>query len=302
MNASKQPSGIDPQSDVGEPASGHTLGFGQRMRAYFFAGILIVAPISITFYLAWLFITFVDSKVTPLIPGPYNPNNYLPFAVPGLGLLILVLGLTLVGAVTAGFMGRVWVRLSERMLARMPVIRSVYAAVKQIFETVLADQSAAFREAVLVEYPRRGMWAIGFITGRTKGEVQNVTEDECINVFLPTTPNPTSGFLLFVPKPDIIPLSMSVEEAIKMVISGGILTPPDRRPVEERKVPVTAAKIYEQVDILREKGGVPVLVPKEARPGEIKKAIAAGNPGGKKSSAKKKQSADGNSNKKKNHK
>jgi len=298
MNERSQPSGADPHPDADSQPAHHTLGFGQRMRAYFFAGILIVAPISITFYLAWLFITFVDSKVTPLIPAHYNPESYLPFAVPGLGLLILVLGLTLVGALTAGFMGRIWVRFSERMLARMPVIRSVYSAVKQIFETVLADQSAAFREAVLVEYPRRGMWAIGFITGRTKGEVQNVTEDECINVFLPTTPNPTSGFLLFVPKPDIVPLSMSVEEAIKMVISGGILTPPDRRPLEERKVPVTAARIYEQVDILREKGGVPVLVPKQARPGEVKKAIAAGNPAKKQMSGLTKKAA-GNRKKKK---
>jgi uncharacterized membrane protein len=279
MNDSDKPSGIDPQSAIVEPAKVHALGFGQRMRAYFFAGILIVAPISITFYLAWLFITFVDSKVTPLIPDPYNPNNYLPFAVPGLGLLILVLGMILVGALTAGFMGRLWVRLSEQMLARMPVIRNIYSAVKQILETVLADQSAAFREAVLIEYPRRGIWAIGFITGRTKGEVQNMTEDESINVFLPTTPNPTSGFLLFVPKPDIIPLSMTVEEAIKMVISGGIITPPDRRPPQERMVPVTGAKIYEQVDILREKDGAPVLVPKAIRPAELKKAIAAGNPG-----------------------
>ncbi len=298
MNERSQLSEGDPHADAdGQPAH-HTLGFGQRMRAYFFAGILIVAPISITFYLAWLFITFVDSKVTPLIPEHYNPESYLPFAVPGLGLLILVLGLTLVGALTAGFMGRIWVRFSERMLARMPVIRSVYSAVKQIFETVLADQSAAFREAVLVEYPRRGMWAIGFITGRTKGEVQNVTEDECINVFLPTTPNPTSGFLLFVPKPDIVPLSMSVEEAIKMVISGGILTPPDRRPLEERKVPMASAKTYEAVDILREKQGAPVLVPKQARPGEAKKAIAAGNPAKKQTSGLTKKAA-GNRNKKK---
>lgn len=285
MNDSNNPSGVDPQTGIIDPVKGHALGFGQRMRAYFFAGILIVAPISITFYLAWLFITFVDSKVTPLIPGPYNPNNYLPFAVPGLGLVVLVFGLALVGALTAGFMGRMWVRFSEQLLARMPVIRNIYSAVKQIFETVLADQSAAFREAVLVEYPRRGIWAIGFITGRTKGEVQNITEDECINVFLPTTPNPTSGFLLFVPKPDLIRLSMTVEEAIKMVISGGIITPPDRRPPEERKVPVTAAKIYEEVDILREKDGVPVLVPKEVRPAEIKKKIAAGDPGKKKNPA-----------------
>jgi len=194
----------------------------------------------------------------------------------------------MVGALTAGFMGRLWMRLSERVLAKMPVIRTIYSAVKQILETVLADQSAAFREAVLIEYPRRGMWAIGFITGRTKGEVQNLTEDECVNVFLPTTPNPTSGFLLFVPKPDIVPLAMTVEEAIKMVISGGIITPPDRRPLEERKVPVTASKIYEDVDILREKENLPVLVPKETRPGTVSEAVKAERKASAKTAAKKK--------------
>ena len=254
----------------------HVLGFGQRMRAYFFAGILVIAPISITFYLAWLFIGFVDSKVTPLIPLKYNPETYLPFALPGLGLVILVLALMMTGALTAGFMGRLWTRFSERTLSRMPVIRNIYSALKQIFETVLADHSAAFREAVLVEYPRRGIWAIAFITGRTEGEVQNVTEEECINIFLPTTPNPTSGFLLFVPKRDLISLSMTVEEAIKMVISGGIITPPDHRPPDEQKVPLTAAHIYEEVDILREKERAPVLAPKGSRPGENKKTRTAG--------------------------
>mgnify|MGYP002725630432 CR=1 FL=1 len=246
----------------------HVLSFGQRMRAYFFAGILVIAPISITLYLAWLFIGFVDSKVTPLIPVNYNPETYLPFALPGLGLVILVLVLTLTGALTAGFMGRLWTRFSERMLARMPVIRNIYSAVKQILETVLADHSKAFREAVLVEYPRRGIWAIAFITGRTEGEVQNVTEEECINIFLPTTPNPTSGFLLFVPKKDLVHLSMTVEEAIKMVISGGIITPPDPRPADQQKIPLTAAHTYEELDILREHERTPVLTPKGSRPGE----------------------------------
>src|SRR5690606_24903037 len=144
-------------------------------------------------------------------PPAYNPATYLPFYVPGLGLLILIAALIVIGMFTAGFMGRLFHRTSERMLSRMPVIRTVYSAVKQILETVLAQQSNAFREAVLVEYPRRGMWAIAFITGRTEGEVQNLTEEETINVFLPTTPNPTSGFLLFVPKKDLVPLNMSVE-------------------------------------------------------------------------------------------
>ncbi len=262
MNTEDQTPKPDPEGDPGEKVKPHVLGFGQRMRAYFLAGILVIAPISITFYLAWLFIGFVDSKVTPLIPAQYNPENYLPFALPGLGLVILILFLTLVGALTAGFMGRLWTRYSEQMLARMPVIRNIYSALKQILETVFADHSAAFREAVLVEYPRRGIWAIAFITGRTKGEVQNMTEEECINIFLPTTPNPTAGFLLFVPKKHLSPLSMTVEEAIKMVISGGIITPPDHRPAEEQKVPLTAAHTYEEVDILRERERAPVLVPK----------------------------------------
>lgn len=211
-----------------------------RLRAYFLAGVLITAPISITFYLAWLFISFVDDRVKPLIPAAYNPEHYLPFSVPGIGLLVVLVGLTLTGAITAGFVGRFFLRLSERILNRMPVIRSIYSAVKQIFETVLAQQSAAFREVVLVEYPRKGIWAIGFLTGSTQGEVQEITEIEVLNVFLPTTPNPTSGFLLFVPKRDVVRLSMSIEEGIKMVVSGGIVTPPDRRPPEARKVRIPA--------------------------------------------------------------
>ena len=270
MSTDNTPPSAGPENQADDASSTKVpvLSFGQRMRAYFFAGILVIAPISITLYLAWLFIGFVDNRVTPLLPANYNPETYLPFALPGLGLVILVIVLTLTGALTAGFMGRMWLRISERFLARMPVIRNIYSAVKQIFETVLADHSKAFREAVLVEYPRRGIWAIAFITGRTEGEVQNITEEECINIFLPTTPNPTSGFLLFVPKKDLIPLSMTVEEAIKMVISGGIITPPDHRPKDQQEVPLTAAHTHEEMDILREKDRVPVLVPKGTRPGE----------------------------------
>ena len=253
------------------------LSFAQRMRAYLMTGILVVAPISITLYLAWIFIGFVDDRVTPLIPAKYNPESYLPFALPGLGLLVLIIALILIGAATAGFFGRLWTRASEQILGRMPVIRNVYSAVKQILETVLAQQSNAFREAVLVEYPRRGIWAIAFITGRTEGEVQNVTEEECTNIFLPTTPNPTSGFLLFVPKKDLIPLNMSVEEAIKMVISGGIVTPPDRRSEAERSVKLTSAHTYETLDVLRENERAPVLIPKGSRPG-AKQAVVRADP------------------------
>ncbi|MGB0682280.1 MAG: DUF502 domain-containing protein [Magnetovibrionaceae bacterium] len=253
----------DAQQAADEKAAKPKLGLAGRLRNYLLAGILITAPISITFYLAYLFITWVDGKVKPLIPEAYNPNTYLPFGVPGLGLLLVIIVLILIGMLTAGFLGRMLLRVYETLLSRMPVVRNIYSALKQILETVLAQQSNAFREAVLVEYPRRGIWAIAFITGRTEGEVQNITEDECINIFLPTTPNPTSGFLLFVPKRDLVPLSMDVEEAIKMVISGGIVTPPDLRPVEEQQKPKVAAATYENMDILREKEAAPVLI---ARP------------------------------------
>ena len=208
----------------------------RHLRGYFFAGILITAPIAITFYLAWLIVEWIDSKVTPLIPPLYNPETYLPFSVPGLGLLVVCLVLTLIGAMTAGMLGRFWVRTSERILNRMPIIRSVYSALKQILETVFANQSNAFREVVLFEYPRRGSWAMGFITGTTEGEIQDSTEDDVVNVFLPTTPNPTSGYLLFLPRRELVTLSMTVEEGIKMIVSGGIVTPPDERPEEEKGI------------------------------------------------------------------
>ncbi len=218
------------------------LSFYQKMRAYLFTGILVTTPTFITVYLAWVFIGFVDNRVTPLIPKVYNPESYLPFAIPGLGLVVLILFLMLIGAITAGFIGRFWIRFSEQLLNRMPVVRSIYNAIKQILETILAKQSNAFREAVLIEYPRRGIWAIGFITGSTEGEVQTVTEKDYVNIFLPTTPNPTSGFLLFVPKDDMVRLSMTVEEAIKMVISGGIVTPPDRRSEAQKHVSARPTK------------------------------------------------------------
>jgi len=209
--------------------------FRRNTRGYFLAGVLVTAPIGITFYISWLLIRWVDAQVTPLLPPAYNPETYLPFAIPGLGLVIVFIVLTFIGWSTAGLLGRLWVRISENMLARMPVIRSVYGAVKQIIETILKQQSNAFREVVLFEYPRRGSWAIGFITGQTQGEVQNLTTDDVVNVFLPTTPNPTSGYLLFIPKKELVILDMTVEEGIKMVVSGGIVTPPDRRSLAEQK-------------------------------------------------------------------
>ncbi len=226
------------------------VGLFNRLRNYFLAGVVVVAPIGITFWLAWQIFNFIDGSVKPLIPVRYNPETYLPFSIPGLGLLVTFVVLTVVGAFAANFLGRMLVRQGEFLVDRMPVIRNVYGALKQIFETVLRQSSTSFRQVVLVEYPRRGLWAIAFITGTTEGEVQSTTEDEHMNIFLPTTPNPTSGFLLFVPAKDLVHLSMTVEEGIKMVISGGIVTPPDRRPQEIQAIPQVASRTREAEEAL----------------------------------------------------
>ncbi len=201
----------------------------QRLRNYFLAGILITAPMAITFWLAWQFVSFVDARVTPMLPPGWLPEAYLPFGIPGLGLAIVMLGLVLIGMFAAGWVGRWLMRTSEWVLGRVPVVRSLYAAVKQIFETVLAARSDAFRDCVLIQYPREGSWAIGFVTGKTEGHVQEITSEHVVNVFLPTTPNPTSGFLLFVPRDEVTDLTMTVEEGLKLIVSAGIVTPPDRK-------------------------------------------------------------------------
>lgn len=203
----------------------------ERLRTWLVTGLLVTGPIGLTIYLAWLIVDFVDRAVASLFPADYNPNRYLPFHVPGLGLVVAVLVLTAIGALTAGYAGRLFVRLSERLLGRMPFIRGLYAATKQIFETVLAKQSNAFRECVLVEFPRREMWTLGFLTGRIEGEIQEISREEVLSIFVPTTPNPTSGYLVFVPRRDVVPLSLTVEEGIKLVVSGGLVTPAARPPV-----------------------------------------------------------------------
>ena len=213
-----------------EDAHKAKLDLGAKIRGYFIAGLLVVVPITITLYFAFFVVTSIDGWVAGLVPAQYNPNNYLPFSIPGLGLIAVFMALVVIGFFAANFFGRFLIRISEYLLDRVPVVKTIYGAIKQIMETVLANQSEAFREAVLLEYPRKGCWSIGFLTGTTSGEVQAVTKDKMINVFVPTTPNPTSGFILFVPEKDIYRLHMTVEEALKMVVSGGIVTPPDRSP------------------------------------------------------------------------
>ena len=200
-----------------------------RFRRYFLAGILVTSPILITVYVTWLIITFIDAQVAGMLPESLDFTKKLPHQIPGLGLIISIIVITFIGAITPGFIGRTLLRVGERILDNTPVVRSIYGAIKQIMETVMSTNSESFREVVLVEYPRKGIWVIGFVTGETKGEVQTLNKETLINVFIPTTPNPTSGFLLFVPKKDLIYMKMKVEDAVKMVISGGIVTPKVRQ-------------------------------------------------------------------------
>ncbi|MTH96819.1 DUF502 domain-containing protein [Roseibium sp. RKSG952] len=198
-----------------------------RIRNYFLTGLVIAGPIGITLWLTWTFIQWVDGWVKPLVPRVYNPDTYLPFAVPGFGLIVAVFIITVVGFLAANFAGRSLISFGESLVGRMPLVRNLYSGLKQIFETILDERGNTFSKAALVEYPRKGLWAIAFISTNTKGEVAKRLDDtaETVSVFLPTTPNPTSGFLLFVPRTDVIELSMSVEDAAKLVISAGLVNP-----------------------------------------------------------------------------
>lgn len=201
--------------------------FMSRLRTYFLTGLVVAAPISITIYITWWFVDLFDAWFKPLVPVIYNPDTYLPFSVPGVGLLFALFCITLLGALTANLFGRTLISYGERILNRMPVVRNVYSALKQIFETALSRSDTTFRDVGLIEYPRLGLYAIVFISTETSGEVAERAAhgETMMSVFLPTTPNPTSGFLLFVPRKDVEVLDMSVEEAAKLVISAGLVTP-----------------------------------------------------------------------------
>jgi len=201
-----------------------------RLRNYFLTGIVVAAPIGITIYLTWTFVHWVDSRVKPLIPNVYNPDNYLPFSVPGVGLLFAILIITLLGFLTANLVGRTVVSYGETLLDRMPLVRNLYRGLKQLFQTALSQTSRSFQKVVLVEYPTPGVWRVGFVATRAKGEIRASQPDkDLLAVFVPNTPNVTAGFLVFVPRKEVIILEMSVEEAAKMIISAGLVAPDGAR-------------------------------------------------------------------------
>lgn len=206
-----------------------------RLRNYFLTGFIITAPLVITLYLIWTVVKWVDSWVIPYVPAVYNPSTYLPYQIPGTGLLIAIVTITIIGFLTANIIGRSIVSYGEHLVSRMPLVRNIYNGLKQIFSTVLSEESSTFQKVGLIEYPRPGLWAIVFVATETRGEVRMRIGEmghETLSVFLPTTPNPTSGFLLFVPKEQITILDMSVEDGAKLVISAGLVTPKHQKKLQ----------------------------------------------------------------------
>ena len=198
-----------------------------RARNYFFTGLIVVGPVSITVYIIWALISFVDSWVEPLLPAIWQPETY-GLSIPGIGVAFSIIILMIVGAFVANLFGRTIIGFGEQLVGRMPVVRGVYGALKQIFETVLSQSHTSFQKVGIIEYPRKGLYSIVFVSTETTGEIHqkcSQTSQGMLSIFLPTTPNPTSGFLLFVPREDVIILDMSVEEAAKMVISAGLVVP-----------------------------------------------------------------------------
>ena len=210
-----------------------------RLRTSFLTGIVVIAPVALTLWLIWSVIGWFDGFVLPFVPDAYRPEQILntifgydlKLNIRGVGVVVFLVFATLVGWLAKGLIGRSFIRYAENLVNRMPVVRSFYSGIKQIAETVFAQQERSFEKACMIEYPRKGIWAIGFISTTAKGEIaeRNSSKGPMVSVFVPTTPNPTSGFLLFFPKVDIVELDMSIEDAAKLVISAGLVYPPTKK-------------------------------------------------------------------------
>ena len=226
--------------ELPEPPPPPKRGWISSLQASFLTGLVVIAPIGLTVWLIWTLIGWIDSWVLPFLPDAYNPalwiRNYfnINIDIRGIGVAMFLLFTITVGWVAKGLIGRSLIRTSESIVLSIPGVRSLYSGLKQITETVLAQGKSSFDKACLVEYPRKGIWAIAFISTDAKGEIADTHEKHMISVFLPTTPNPTSGFLLFLPKEDVIILNMTVEDAAKLVISAGLVYPSEK---PEKRLP-----------------------------------------------------------------
>jgi uncharacterized membrane protein len=211
-----------------EPHSSH---LGARLRGYFLTGLIVVGPVAITIYVVWWFINLVDGWVKPLIPKAYLPETYIPYNVPGVGLIVGILALIVIGALTANLFGRTIVSYGEMMLDRMPVVRGVYRLLKQIFQTIFSSTGHSFKRVGVIEFPRRGLYALVFISGDPPQEVNDRlgNGEALMTVFMPNAPNPTTGFVMFMPAKDVTILDMAIEDGVKMVVSAGLVTPPQEK-------------------------------------------------------------------------
>ncbi len=226
-----------------------------RIRASFLTGLVVIAPVGLTIWLIWSVIGWIDGIVLPMVPVAYHPDRLIQtyfgldpssqVNVRGIGVIIFLLFTVIVGWLAKGIIGRSFIRFGESLVERTPIVRTIYSGIKQISETIFAQTERSFETACMIEYPRKGMWALGFISIAAKGEIaRNPGRDQnLIGVFVPTTPNPTSGFLLFLPKKDVVELDMSVEDAAKLVISAGLVYPPDRAQLPSEDLDPPAKRI-----------------------------------------------------------
>jgi uncharacterized membrane protein len=205
----------------------HQTGFAGRVRNYFLTGLILTGPLFITFYLTWWFVTWVDGLVRPLIPAAYRPETYLPVNIPGTGLIIAFLALTLLGFLTANLVGRKLVEAGETILARMPFVRAIYKGLKQVFETLFSSNGSTFRKVGLVEFPSPGMWSLVFLSQSASPAIQTRLpgSDEYIAVFMPCTPNPTTGFFFYVQRSELIELDITADAAASLIMTAGMIQP-----------------------------------------------------------------------------
>lgn len=222
-----------------------------RLRNYFLTGLVIAAPLVLTIYITRTFVEWIDGWVTPLIPAAYKPDTYLHYSIPGFGVLVALIFITLLGFLVANIVGRRLVNFGESLLARMPIVRNIYGGLKQIFETALSTQTKPFTGVGLIEFPRKGLWSVVFVVGNVKGEIAarfpDANGEQIFNVFVPTTPTPLSGYLVFAKRSDLVMLDMSAEEAAKLVISAGIVAPQFAPENARSSAPISLAEATRQV-------------------------------------------------------
>ena len=203
-----------------------TPGVVSRLRNYFLTGLIVAGPVAVTLWLIWWFVTWVDNLVRPFIPTVYRPETYLPVNIPGLGLIIAFTALTLLGFLTANLVGSKLVGFGESLLNRMPIVRPIYRTTKQIFETLFSSSGSSFRRVGLVEFPSPGMWSLVFLTQSPSSDIAaHLPATEHVSAFMPCTPNPTTGFFFYVPRRDVVDLDISVEQAMQLLMSAGIIQP-----------------------------------------------------------------------------